>query len=182
MSVTRLPPEQVRQCAVVGIDRQRFVLPICNRRSCVLAENQLGGSARNHMGRCVRRPRNDPWHHRCVGHAQAQKSMHAHLWVDNGELIHTHLAGAHWVSKARRGKPGQFPDLLGRRPGPRNDFGLAQTVEGVIWTSASPMAALRSEGILALTGVRVDPDHVAEIIQAAGPCAAPATVANSAHR
>src|SRR5262249_31576693 len=75
------------------------------------AENQLGGSTRNHMGRRVRRSGNDPWHHRCVGHAQAQKSVHAQLWVDNSEFIHTHLAGAYRMSKARRGKPGKFLDL-----------------------------------------------------------------------
>src|SRR6185295_17506162 len=75
---------------------------LCNRRSGVPAENQIGGSARNHVGRRVRRPRNDPWHHRCVGHPQAQKSVHPQLWVDNRELIHAHLAGAHGMSKARR--------------------------------------------------------------------------------
>src|SRR5258705_161029 len=44
---------------------------------------------------------------------------------------------------------------------------------------ASP---LRSEGILALTAVRVDPDHVAEIIETPRSGAAPTTVANAAHR
>ena len=35
---------------------------------------------------------------------------------------------------------------------------------------------------LALAGVRVDPDHVAEVLQAAGSRAAPAAVAHAAHR
>ena len=41
--------------------------------------------------------------------------------------------------------------------------------------------ALRSEGILALTAVRVDPNQVAEVIQAAGSRPAPAAIANAAH-
>src|SRR5713226_5416926 len=39
--------------------------------------------------------------------------------------------------------------------------------------------ALTSEGILTLTTVRVDPDQVAEVIQAAGARPAPAAVANA---
>jgi hypothetical protein len=54
------------------------------------------------------------------------------VWVDNRELVHAHLAGAHWMSKARRGEPGRFPDLLGRRPGAGNEFGLAHTVKGML--------------------------------------------------
>src|SRR5260370_21357990 len=45
----------------------------------------------------------------------------------------------------------------------------------------SPMAFCQSEGILALTAMRVDPNQVAEVIQAAGPCAAPTAVAHPAH-
>jgi hypothetical protein len=44
------------------------------------------------------------------------------------------------------------------------------------------LAALRSERILALTAVRVDPNHVTEVIQATRSRAAPTTVANAAHR
>src|SRR5438093_8916696 len=39
-----------------------------------------------------------------------------------------------------------------------------------------------SERVLPLTAVRIDPDHVAEIIQAVGARAAPAAVADAAHR
>src|SRR4051812_5282236 len=39
-----------------------------------------------------------------------------------------------------------------------------------------------SERVLPLTAVRVDPNHVAEIVQAARARAAPAAVANAAHR
>ena len=38
-----------------------------------------------------------------------------------------------------------------------------------------------SERILSLTAVRVDPDQVAEVVQAAGARAAPAAVAHPAH-
>src|ERR1700731_4662814 len=40
----------------------------------------------------------------------------------------------------------------------------------------------KSEWILTLTAVRVDPNHVTEVIQATRARAAPATVANAAHR
>jgi hypothetical protein len=43
-------------------------------------------------------------------------------------------------------------------------------------------SSFRSEGILALTAVRVDPNHIAKVIQATGSRATPAAVANSAHR
>jgi hypothetical protein len=36
------------------------------------------------------------------------------------------------VSKTRRGQSGKFPDLLGARLGPGNEFALAQTVEGML--------------------------------------------------
>jgi len=43
-------------------------LPIM--QSPVSPEYQLGGAARDHVGRRARpRPRNDPWHHRGVNHA-----------------------------------------------------------------------------------------------------------------
>src|SRR4029077_725075 len=41
---------------------------------------------------------------------------------------------------------------------------------------------LRSEGILALTAVRVDPNYVADVIQATGPVRPQPLSANSAHR
>ena len=47
---------------------------------------------------------------------------------------------------------------------------------------APRLSALPSEWILALTAMRVDPNQVAEVFQAARTRATPATVANSAHR
>ena len=58
--------------------------------------------------------------------------MHAKLWVDNSELVHAHLAGTNCVPKTRRGKSGEFLDLLGARLGPWNEFALAQAVEGML--------------------------------------------------
>src|SRR2546425_11027138 len=45
----------------------------------------------------------------------------------------------------------------------------------------SPMAALKIRRILGLTAVRVDPNNVAQIIQAAGSRPTPGAVANTAH-
>ena len=54
-----------------GLDERRIARS--DYRSCeplLSAENQLGGAARNHMGRRVcPRPRYDLWHHRRVRHA-----------------------------------------------------------------------------------------------------------------
>src|SRR6476660_9925130 len=58
--------------------------------------------------------------------------MHAKLWVDACEFVHAHLARTNCVSKTRRGKSGKFPDPLGARLGPWNEFALAQTVEGML--------------------------------------------------
>src|SRR2546425_8374760 len=87
-------------------------------RSPPLAENQLGGAARNHMSRRIRWPCNDARHDGRVSHAQARKAVHAELWVDDREIIHAHFACADGMSEARRAKPGKFPDLLGGRLGP----------------------------------------------------------------
>src|SRR5580692_11690821 len=82
------------------------------------AENQLRGAARNHVGRRVcSRPRDDVWHHRGVRHAQIQNAVHAEFWVDDREFVHAHFARTDCVSKTRRGKSGQFPDILGTRIG-----------------------------------------------------------------
>ena len=89
-------------------------------------------AARNHMGGRARRPRDDPWHHRCVGHAQARNAAHTQRWVDNSELIHAHLAGSHGMSKARCGKPGKLSDPLSRRLGAGNELGLVHTVKGML--------------------------------------------------
>src|SRR6266481_4875829 len=94
---------------------------------------QVGGAARNHVGRRVcPRPRNDPWHHGGVRHAQTHDAVHAKLRVDHSELVHADFARADCVPKARRGKSGKFLDLLGARLGPWNEFALAQTVEGML--------------------------------------------------
>src|SRR5258705_682787 len=58
--------------------------------------------------------------------------MHAKRWVDDCEFVHSHLARTHCVSKTRRGQFGKFPDLIGARLGPWDEFALAQTVEGTL--------------------------------------------------
>jgi hypothetical protein len=53
---------------VMGVDRQGRIR-IAGHTILVLAENQLGGAARDHVGRRVcPRSRNDPWHHRGIRH------------------------------------------------------------------------------------------------------------------
>src|SRR3981081_713685 len=80
------------------------------RYSCARPENHPGGAGRDHLGRRVRWPRDDTRHYRRVDNAQALKAMHAQPRVDNGELIDTHLAGAHRMSEARRRKPCKLAD------------------------------------------------------------------------
>jgi len=68
--VIRLGPEKVGQHVLVGIDRQQRVLMDFWTCAALLAQNQLGGSARNHVGRRVcPRTRNDLRHHGGVRHA-----------------------------------------------------------------------------------------------------------------
>src|SRR5712671_7425319 len=97
-----------------------------------LASNQPRGASRDHLGGRVGRPRDDPRHYRRVGHAQALKTMHAQPGVDNGEFVHTHLAGAHRMSEAARAKPGKLADILGGRLRAGNQFALAYTVKGAL--------------------------------------------------
>ena len=70
MRVLRLLPEKSDN-VVMGGDRQRRVLgtPVMGHFP-FSAENQLGGTAPDHVGRrgCPR-PGNDPWHHGGVCHA-----------------------------------------------------------------------------------------------------------------
>ena len=57
--------------------------------------------------------------------------MNAKLWVDNSELVHADFARTNCMSKTRRGESDKFSDFLGSRLGTRNEFALAQTVEGM---------------------------------------------------
>ena len=131
MRVLRRLPEKVGHNVVMGVDRQR---PICisGHTIPVLAENQLGCAARNHMSRRICRTGNDPRHDGCVGHAQARQTMHTKLWIDDREIIHAHFARANGMSEARRAKPGKFPDLLGGRLWAGHDFDLAHAVKGTL--------------------------------------------------
>ena len=60
------------------------------------------------MSRRIRWPRNDPRHDGRVSHAQARKSVHAELRVNDRETIHAHFARTDGMSEARRTKPGKF--------------------------------------------------------------------------
>src|SRR5258707_11463438 len=89
-------PSPARKSRAAGGDECRWSL----------AENQLGGAARNHMGWRIRWSSNDPRHDGRVGHAQARKAVHAEQWVDDREFVHAHFACADRMSEARRAQPG----------------------------------------------------------------------------
>jgi hypothetical protein len=68
----------------------------------LLAENQFGGAARDHVSRRVcPRPRDDPRHHGGVCHAQTNDPANAKLGIDDGEIVYPNFAGTNGVSKAR---------------------------------------------------------------------------------
>jgi hypothetical protein len=93
--------------------------PARKRRRERPVENQLGGTAAIIWGgRVCPRPRNDPWHHGDVRHAQTQNAVDAKLWVDNRELVRAAFAGTNCVTKTRRSESGKFSDFFRTRPEP----------------------------------------------------------------
>src|SRR5580693_6646133 len=118
---------------LMRIDRHRRALRIADHvASCVSAENEFGGASSNHVGRRVRGPRDDMWHHRRVSYAQTLKTVYAKLWVDNCEFIHADFACANSMSEACRGQSGQLADVLGRRPGARHHLGLPHAIKSML--------------------------------------------------
>ena len=98
----------------------------------MLAEDQLGGAARNHMSWRIRRPGYNPRHHGRVSHAQACNTVYAELRIDHRETIYAHFAGADGMSEARRTKACELANVLGGCLRPGHDFDLAHTVEGAL--------------------------------------------------